>query len=188
MSEVFAAGLIVAMTPTGLMGRDGDLPWHHPEDLKHFKRSTLGGALVMGRKSFESLGGALPGRANVVVSRAVADAGDEGLERDGARWFGDLARACAWAERQAPGKTWIAGGAAVYGAVLEPLDGNEPRDDLPRPDPLVVTWVPEIDHREGDVFFPYDEFWITRHYEIADEWHGQTPGLRFTVYRLRDDA
>ena len=70
--------------------------------------------------------------------------------------------------------------------MLEPLEGLLPDNGLPRPDPLVVTWVPEIEHREGDVFFPFDEFWIAQHYEPFEEWHGETPGLRFVTYGLRD--
>jgi len=63
--------LIVAMTPKGVIGKDGTLPWHIPEDLKHFKRLTSGSQVVMGRKTFDSLNmpKGLPNRQNFVVSR-----------------------------------------------------------------------------------------------------------------------
>jgi dihydrofolate reductase len=61
--------LIVAVADTGVIGRDNALPWHLPEDLKRFKRLTLGRPVVMGRKTFESIGKPLPGRLNLVVTR-----------------------------------------------------------------------------------------------------------------------
>jgi dihydrofolate reductase len=64
-------GLIVACSENSVIGRDGDLPWHLPEDLKHFMRSTKGHAVVMGRKTFESLEKPLGGRLNIVVSRSM---------------------------------------------------------------------------------------------------------------------
>jgi len=61
--------LIVAMQRNGVIGRDGDLPWHLPADLKRFKRLTMGHHIIMGRKTFESIGRLLPGRTSVVVTR-----------------------------------------------------------------------------------------------------------------------
>jgi dihydrofolate reductase len=63
--------LIVAVADNGVIGRDNALPWHLPEDLKRFKRITLGKPVVMGRKTFESIGKPLPGRLNVVMTRAA---------------------------------------------------------------------------------------------------------------------
>ncbi len=68
MSEPLVT-LIVAVADSGVIGRDNTLPWHLPEDLKRFKRLTLGKPIVMGRKTFESIGRALPGRQNIVVTR-----------------------------------------------------------------------------------------------------------------------
>ena len=59
---------IVAVAPDMAIGKDGALPWHYPEDLKHFKAVTLGHAVVMGRRTFESIGRPLPGRLNIVLS------------------------------------------------------------------------------------------------------------------------
>jgi dihydrofolate reductase len=61
--------LIVAATDSGVIGRDNTLPWHLPDDLKRFKRLTLGKPVVMGRRTFESIGKPLPGRHNIVVTR-----------------------------------------------------------------------------------------------------------------------
>jgi dihydrofolate reductase len=61
--------LVVAVAENGVIGRDGELPWHLPADLQHFKRSTLGKPILMGRKTHESIGRALPGRLNLVLTR-----------------------------------------------------------------------------------------------------------------------
>jgi len=61
--------IIVAMDRKGVIGRDGKLPWHLSADLKHFKAITMGKPIIMGRKTHESLGRALPGRENIVVTR-----------------------------------------------------------------------------------------------------------------------
>jgi dihydrofolate reductase len=76
--------LIVARARNGTIGRDGTLPWRIPEDLAHFRRTTMGWPIVMGRRTWESLGRPLPGRRNVVVSRNPA------LEAPGAEVHGSL--------------------------------------------------------------------------------------------------
>ena len=63
--------LIVAVADTGVIGRDNTLPWHLPEDLKRFKRLTMGKPIVMGRKTYESIGKPLPGRQNIVLTRGA---------------------------------------------------------------------------------------------------------------------
>ena len=61
--------IIVAMADNGVIGRDGDLPWHISEDLKRFKRITMGAPIVMGRKTYDSIGRPLPGRQSIVITR-----------------------------------------------------------------------------------------------------------------------
>ena len=61
--------LIVAVAENGVIGRNGELPWHIPADLKHFKSTTMGKPLIMGRKTFESIGKPLPGRTMIVITR-----------------------------------------------------------------------------------------------------------------------
>ena len=63
--------LIVAMAENRVIGRDGGLPWHLPDDLKYFKARTMGKPMLMGRKTFESIGKPLPGRTSVVLTTAV---------------------------------------------------------------------------------------------------------------------
>jgi dihydrofolate reductase len=84
--------LVVARAENGVIGRDGKLPWHLPADLKRFKALTMGSAMVMGRKTFESLPGLLPGRRHIVLSRdrdwsapgaEVAHSVEEALQRAG---------------------------------------------------------------------------------------------------------
>ena len=68
--------LVVAVAKNGVIGRDGDMPWKLSSDLKRFKRDTMGKPIIMGRKTFESIGRALPGRLNIVVSRSNFEADD----------------------------------------------------------------------------------------------------------------
>ena len=61
-------GMIYAVSPEGVIGQDGAIPWYHPGDFRRFKRVTLGSTVIMGRKTFESMGKPLPGRRNSVVT------------------------------------------------------------------------------------------------------------------------
>src|SRR5437763_4010463 len=81
--------LVAAVAANGVIGRDGRLPWHLPEDLKHFKRLTLGHPIIMGRRTWESLGRPLPGRDNIVVTRTA------GYEASGAAVASSLEAALA---------------------------------------------------------------------------------------------
>ena len=98
--------LIVAVADNGVIGRDNALPWHLPEDLKHFKRITLGKPVVMGRKTFESIGKPLRGRHNIVVTR------DANYHRDGVTVVHD-ADAAVRAAADA-GEIMIIGGADLF--------------------------------------------------------------------------
>ena len=80
---------IVAVTENGVIGRDNDLPWYLPADLRYFKRVTLGKPVIMGRKTWESLDRPLPGRLNIVVSR------QQGYRAAGAEVFATLEEAIA---------------------------------------------------------------------------------------------
>lgn len=105
---------IVAMTPDRVIGRDGGLPWHIPEDLAFFKRTTLGHPIVMGRKTYESIGHPLPKRRNIVLTRdkSWSAEGVEVIHRPG-----EL--------EQLPkleGRVFIIGGSEVYAAFLPKLE------------------------------------------------------------------
>ena len=116
-------GLIVACSENGVIGVDGDLPWRLPDDLKHFMRSTKGHAVIMGRKTFESLGKPLDGRLNVVVSsslsikeRAIKEGGSD--EEWGVVVARSLDEAISLARDAdagyGKGLIWIAGGGEIY--------------------------------------------------------------------------
>lgn len=124
--------LIVAKARNGVIGRDNTLPWRLPEDLAHFKRTTMGAPIVMGRKTWESIGRPLPGRRNIVVSRN-RDLRIEGCEV--ANSLEEAQRLCVGVEQ-----IFLIGGAQLYA------------EALPSADRLVVT---EIDADvEGDAEFP----------------------------------
>jgi len=134
------------MARNGVIGRDGDLPWRLPGDLKFFMATTLGKPVIMGRKTFETLPGPLPGRANIVVTRqpgyrAGADAGDPVVV------VADFAAAlrCARDLALADGgsEIMVAGGTEIYRlglAVATRLYVT--RIDL---EPEGDTWFPEVD-------------------------------------------
>jgi len=105
--------LILARARNGVIGHQGTLPWHLPEDLAHFKRTTLGCPVIMGRKTWESLPAAfrpLPGRLNVVVTRQPDYAAP------GAQVVHSLQQACAACPADAT--AWVIGGAELYAQAL----------------------------------------------------------------------
>jgi dihydrofolate reductase len=102
--------LIVAVADSGVIGRDNTLPWHLPEDLKRFKRITMGKPMIMGRKTFESIGKPLPGRQNIVVTR------DTNYHRDGVTVAHD-AEGAVRAAADAP-EIMVIGGAELFRAFL----------------------------------------------------------------------
>jgi dihydrofolate reductase len=107
--------LVVAVADNGVIGRDNALPWHLPADLAHFKRLTLGKPIVMGRRTFASIGRALAGRQNIVVTR------DRTFRADGvtvAHGIDEALEACG----SAP-EVMVIGGADVFAAVL-PIAGR----------------------------------------------------------------
>lgn len=108
--------LVAAMGRNRVIGLDGGMPWHLPADLKHFKRVTLGHPVIMGRKTFESIGRPLPGRTNVIVSRSFATAPD-GCRL--ARSLDDALKACG------AGTAMVIGGGELYRAALPLACGLE---------------------------------------------------------------
>jgi dihydrofolate reductase len=121
---------IAAMADNRVIGQQGDIPWHLPEDFKWFKKTTMGQILVMGRKTYESIGRPLPGRETYVVSR-------QALSITGVQTLTDLK---ALDQIETEKTVWIAGGGEIY------------RQMLPHCSELYLTRV----HRKvsGDAFFP----------------------------------
>lgn len=125
--------VIVARDEAGTIGRDGGLPWHLPDDLRRFKATTMGHVLLMGRKTFESIGRPLPGRRSLVLSHNPAWRAPAGVEV-----VPDLEAALERAAGAA--RLFVIGGAAVF------------RTALPAADELLVTQVHAT--VPGDVRFP----------------------------------
>lgn len=123
--------LIAAVAANRTIGKDGQLPWHLPADLRHFRRLTWGHAVIMGRRTFESMGKPLPGRTNIVVSRS-------GFSHPGVQVASSVEEALALVAGDE--EVFVAGGAGIYRAAL------------PLADRLYLT---EIDRDfEGDTCFP----------------------------------
>jgi len=126
--------VIAAIADNGIIGRENDLPWRIPADLRRFKRLTMGHHLIMGRKTFESLGRALPGRTTVVISRGQPDL------PPGVLLAGSLEEALEMARIRDDNEAFVVGGGEIYRLALRLADR------------LYLTRVRgEI---EGDVRFP----------------------------------
>ncbi|MEV6156868.1 dihydrofolate reductase [Nonomuraea sp. NPDC052129] len=144
-------GLIWAQSANGVIGRDGTLPWHLPEDLKHFRSLTAGASVLMGRRTWESLPPRfrpLPNRRNLVLSRTP----QEGVET-----FPNLQQALA----TAAGDVWVIGGATVYRAAL------------PFADRIVVTEIREF--FAGDTYAPD----TGRSPDSVGPWQESSTGLHY---------
>lgn len=131
--------LVVAAADNGVIGRDNDLPWRLPDDLRRFKRITMGAPMVMGRRTFESIGRPLPGRRSLVLSR------DPGYRPDGVEVHPDLPSALAAAADA--GEVFVVGGAAVFSEALALADRihltrvhAEVEGDVRFPDPDPARW------------------------------------------------
>ena len=143
---------IVAMDENQVIGKNNQLPWHLPEDLKFFKRVTMGHPIAMGRKTHESIGRILPGRENIIITRQH----DYRCE-DGTVFYqiGDFIEYC----RGRNDEIFVIGGAEIF------------RETLPFADRLYITLIHE--QFEGDTFFPElkEEDWmlVSSEHGIKDE-------------------
>ncbi len=108
--------LIVAAAENGVIGRDNALPWHLPGDLQHFKRVTMGKPVLMGRKTFESIGRPLQGRTNIVITRNPAFRADGVMVATSVR--DALAMAARKAKQDGVEEVFVIGGAEIYAAAL----------------------------------------------------------------------
>ena len=124
--------IIVAMAANGVIGRDNQLPWHLPADLKHFKQTTMGKPILMGRKTWESIGRPLPGRTNIVITR------DSTYTAAGCEVVNSIDAAIAAAGEQ--DEVMVIGGAELY------------RQILPDTDTIYLTRIHEA--LAGDTRFP----------------------------------
>ncbi len=150
--------IIVATAKGGVIGCKGRMPWHLSEDLKYFRRTTMGASVVMGRKTFESFEGLLPGRANIIITR------NADYKAEGAIVVGSLEEALVKAREQGDDKNiFIIGGGEIYRQAMDLVDR---------------LYITEIDMEvEGDTTFPEmsPEKWV----ESSRESHA---GYAFVVY------
>lgn len=163
--------LHVAMAEDGVIGREGGLPWRLSTDLKRFKAQTLGKPVVMGRKTFDSMGKPLPGRLNIVITR------DKAWHAEGAEVVHSLDDALTLAEARlrclSESEICVIGGGQIFD------------EALPRADRLHVTHVlAEID---GDTFFPAIDptIWEAGSSEDVPVGEKDDFATRFTIYRRR---
>lgn len=156
--------LVVAYTDNRVIGRDNGMPWHLPADLAHFKRTTLGHPIIMGRNTWDSLGRPLPGRRNLVVSRNTS------LVAPGAEVWPSLEDALAQCEDVEI--VCIIGGAQIFVHALTLADE------------LIATEIHE--HIEGDVFFPALDAALWQ--ETAREPQPEENGLRYDFVTYRRTA
>jgi len=147
--------LIAAVAKNGVIGANGKLPWHLPEDLKHFKKLTLNHPIIMGRRTWESFPKPLPGREHIVISRRP------GFAAPGASVASSLEGAVALCTGESV--AFVIGGAEVYAAALPLADG------------LILTEI-DADY-EGDTRFPD---WDRKAWRATQkETHTSDEGVRF---------
>lgn len=108
--------IVVAMSENRVIGRDGGLPWRLPADLKRFKALTMGHPIVMGRKTWDSIGRALPGRRNIVITR------NEDFTAEGADVVATIEGALELCREDEAEKVMIIGGGQIYGEILRDTD------------------------------------------------------------------
>ena len=159
--------LISAMTSDHVIGWKAQLPWHVPEDLQHFKRLTTGHAVLMGRKTFDSIGKALPRRRNLILSRRIPDATPADTQ-----WFTQLQEALAAAKQAGEQELFVVGGAEIYALALALADR------------MYISIIKGETHVTGDTWFPK---WNEDEWRVAE--CRQSQGVDFlTYYRIRNIA
>jgi dihydrofolate reductase len=146
--------VLAAVGANLVIGRDGQMPWHLPEDLAHFKAVTMGYTMVMGRKTYDSIGRALPGRRTIVITR------QPGWHAPSVEVAHSLPEALALA---GPADVFVIGGSEVY------------REAMPYADQMLLTEVEQSP--EGDAFFP--AFQASDWREVSREAH---QGFAFVTY------
>ncbi|WP_085697881.1 dihydrofolate reductase [Pseudomonas sp. B26(2017)] len=167
MTKSLPLSLIAALGENRVIGVDNSMPWHLPGDFKYFKATTLGKPIIMGRKTWDSLGRPLPGRLNIVVSR------QQDLVLEGAEVYPSLeaavVRAEAWAKEQGVDELMLIGGAQLYA------------QGLAQADRLYLTRVALSP--EGDAWFPeFDLNQWKRVSNVPNPAEGDKPAYNFEVW------
>jgi dihydrofolate reductase len=154
--------LVAAVADNGVIGHEGAIPWHIPEDFAHFKALTLGHVLVMGRATYDSIGRPLPGRTTIVLTR------DRNWSAVGVLVARDLGHALELAAGLG-GDVFVAGGAAVYAEALDRADVQvltevhlTPEGDTRYPDFDRTLWTETRRERHLDAEVPHEFVWLER--------------------------
>jgi dihydrofolate reductase len=153
--------MIYAVSPEGVIGANGGIPWHHPGDLRRFKRVTLGTTLIMGRKTFQSVGKPLPGRRNIVVTSHTLDV-------PGIECAASVPEALALAGND---DVWFVGGARIYAEAMDHVGVID------------VTYVPNPVSDDDVVRAPSIDAAVFEAGPLID--HEDAPGLKRRVYVRR---
>ncbi len=133
--------IIAAVAKNGVIGKNGSIPWHSKAELQHFKKTTMSFPIIMGRKTWESIGRVLPGRLNIVLTSKELKSDSENLI-----YFDSLEKAFELCESKKYEKCFIIGGSQIYKTAMDSADS------------MIITRMPfEID---GDSYFP----------KIGSEW------------------
>lgn len=161
--------IIAAVAKNGVIGSDGRIPWHIPEDMKYFRKTTTGGIIIMGRRSYEEIGRPLPERQNIIVSVSRTFCGKDLITARSLSHALELAEAFIRVN-ECSGEIFLCGGAKIYNEGLSVADR---------------LYLTEIDREyDGDTFFPQfsrDEF------RLISETRCDNAGLYFNVYdRIRN--
>ena len=151
-------GILVAVSPEGIIGKDNTIPWHYSADLKRFKRLTTGNTIIMGRKTWESLPiKPLPNRRNIVITRSSIE------DIECFQSIDDALQTC-------EGDVWFIGGAGIY------------QEAMQKADIIDMTLVPDNVSGEDCIYFPkIDKSWI----EGATNTLEEDPKLRHKIYTRR---
>jgi dihydrofolate reductase len=150
--------IVVAIAEHNVIGKDNQLIWHLPADLRHFKQKTMGHPMIMGRKTFESIGKPLPGRTTIIVTR------QEDYQAEGCIVVNSLEEAIAKGKELDSDQVSIVGGAEIYKQVLPYVD---------------TLYLTEVHHAfDGDTFFPElkQEEWQ----EVSSESHQPDEKNKYT--------
>ena len=151
-------GILVAVSPEGIIGKDNTIPWHYSADLKRFKRLTTGNTIIMGRKTWESLPiKPLPNRRNIVITRSSIE------DIECFQSIDDALHTC-------EGDIWFIGGAGIY------------QEAMHKADIIDMTLVPDSVSGEDCIYFPkIDKSWIEGDTKTLED----DPKLRHKIYTRR---
>ena len=151
-------GILVAVSPEGIIGKDNTIPWHYSADLKRFKRLTTGNTIIMGRKTWESLPiKPLPNRRNIVITRSSIK------DIECFQSIDDALQTC-------EGDVWFIGGAGIY------------QEAMQKADIIDMTLVPASISGEDCIYFPtIDKSWIEGDTNLLED----DPKLRHKIYTRR---